>query len=684
MPMDLGGNANKSNQQAAQASTAAQAAPKPEEKAAAAPTAAPAAANFKSTTTATPNFAPKMNNNSAFSIRKNRGISRNSTSEAMKKILESLDKIAASEKGDNLLDYTFIPLDGEKDGLNISAVVVAAALKGGIADDAQQHVGFHILLLANTARGITTREDKVGNTGVVYERPVLPTDGMDDTMMKTVYETLQRGFPGAVLHSADWEVVPTTLNLESEDAVRNIAANATTAVWTILATEVGGQGWNIQNDLKGMRLVTEIKKSHDHLVGIDGMPVRASTILELREVQGRDNREGTNTWQYNTEQRSETLVQLTGFYDLVNAPNLQGSAFGGMQMSQQVVNQNEPATVTYRPRFVVTSIDSDETCDLTLQLLALGQLQAMAQGNRHVAGLIEQHKDGEAHPQGGMNLRDLGAMGLEVPRIINGIFQTDAVKERFPTQGAGFSDQSLAALIQNYVSSNVLVSIDVPEGGPSTWMLSPWMAAARGNEQAKADIFAACDILTGGLFSPLYKSRCGGQMPDPVFDDNLIVNNGVYMENGKLRDIRDIGYLEVLNATGDRGLDTIIDWSNLQANVEVDEHFRATEALRILQGIYMNLQVTSRSRRVTLFNQFLLTLTLAIHQAGVAYELKASLNAPTGTQRLVNPYLSQQVSNLGMSGAFVAGGYNKTQGGTTTPGGFGRFGFQAKTGGSNY
>lgn len=682
MPMDLRGNAGNTQQAAEQASTnATPAAPKPEVQAQA-PTAsaAPAAAFAPSSTTI--NTGSKMNN-SVFSVRRNRGISRSSTSEAMKKILESLDKISAAEKADSALDYTFIPLDGEKDGLNISAVVVAAALKAGVAEDGQKHVGFHILLLANTSRAVTTRDDKVGNTGVTYERPVLPTDGMDDTMIGIVNESLARTFPGAVLHSADWEVVPSTLNLESEDAVRNVAANATTAVWTILATEVGGAGWNIQNDLKGVRLVTEIKKSHDHFVGIDGLPVRASTVIEMREVQGQRGNRNDGQWQFNTEQRSETLVQMTGFYDLVNAPSVQANSWGGMVMNQPGATGGEAPTITYRPRFVVTNIDSDETCDLTLQLLAIGQLQAMAQGNRHIIGLIEQHRDGEAHPMGGANLRDLGAMGLEVPQIINGIFQTDTVKERFPTQSAGFSDQSLAALIQTYVSSNVLVSMDVPEGGPSTWMLAPFMAAARGNPEATADIFAACDILTGGLFTPLYKQRCGGTMPAPVFDDNLVINNGVYMENGKLRDLRDIGYLEVLNFTGDRGLDTIIDWSNLQANVEVDENFRATEALKILQGIYMNLQLTGRSRRITFYNQFLMTLSLAVHQAGVSYELKSSGNAPTGTTRMVNPYLSQQATNLGTSGAFVPAGYNKSSAATTAPGGFGRFGYRQQ-GGGNY
>lgn len=610
-----------------------------------------------------------MNATSPFSLRTNRGISRSTTSEAMRRIMEQLNKIAESEKQDNLVEYTFIPLDADKDGLNISALVVAA-VPNRAQTGVEKVVTFHTLLMASTAKGVSFRESKVGNTGVSYERLVLPTDGYDNIMLETVVRSLKEAFPEHRPLSAEWTVIPTTQDLTSEDSVRNLAANATTAVWTMLASEVGGMGWNIQRDLSNIRLVAEIKKSHQHFTDLTGLPVRSDGVIELNEVTGRRN--NNNDDQYNNGQRASNLMQLNFFIDLAYNPAHAAPIFGdtgGVADQQQLK--------TYTPRMVVTNVDSPESCDLTLQLLGLATTQLVAEGDRVVHCLINQHRDGEAHPEGGVNLRDIGAIGLEVPRLMQGYGQNAApTRERFPTAGAGFSDASLAALIKTYVSDNLVVSIDVPEGGPSTWMTSTFAAAARGDQQAIKDIFAAADVLTGGLFTPMYQQRCGGVMQAPLYDDNLIINLGTYLSTTGLRDIRDISYLEVLNATGDRDLNTINDWANLQANAEVDEHFRAFESRKILQGLYKSMQITGRARRVTLNNQFRYTLATAIKAAGLMFEVKASDRAPLGTARLTSNYLNQQAANLGSTGAFVVGGYNKSAATSAAPGTFGRFAFQ--------
>lgn len=613
------------------------------------------------------------------SLRNNRGIGRSSTSEPMRKVLEQLDKIVASEPADSLISYKFVPLSDEK--LNISALVVVGTLKNPTAE--QKHAMFHTLLLAGTSRGIKSREMKVEGTSVTYEHLVLPTDGMDATMVKTITESLANIYPGYKLHSAEWTVIPTTLNLDSEEAVRNIASNATTAVWTLLASEIGGAGWVIERDFKGTKSQLAIKYSDNHFTGLDGLPVRSDVVLELSEIVGRTGNQ--QDWQFNGGESADTLMQINGFFDLTYDPAVaQSNNVYGSQPVATAANQ----LLTYKPRFVVTNVDSPEACDLTLQLLGLATTQVLPLGNHHVACLIEQHRAGERNMEGGVNLRDIGAIGLEVLRMASSIPGTPApATERFPTLSANLGDDALAAIINTYISGpDTQISLDVPEGGPSTWMTAVFAAAARGDSSAKNEIFAAADVLTGNRFTPIYTAACGGRMDNPVFDDNLIVNLGTYISKNSLRDIRDLDYLAVLNLTGDSTSEVIINWSNLQANYSMDENFRAMEARKVLQNAYKSLQFTGRARRVTFNNLFLQCLLAAIKEAGMTYNVTSSKQAPTGSGRMVNSYMAQQARFSGQSGAFTTGGGNRPNAAVNAPGSFGRYSFQSQNnfGGGNY
>lgn len=610
------------------------------------------------------------------SLRHNRGIGRSSTSEAMRKVLEQLDKIVASEPADSLISYKFVPLDSDK--LNISALVVVGTLKNPGAD--QKHAMFHTLLLASTSRGAKSREMKVEGTSVPYEHLVLPTDGMDATMVKTITEALATTYPGYTLHSAEWTVIPTTLNLESEEAVRNIASNATTAVWTLLASEIGGAGWVIERDFKGTKSQLAIKFSDNHFTGLDGLPVRSDVVLELSEVVGRGGSQ--QDWQFNGGETSDTLMQLNGFFDLTYDPAVAQDSYGfGETPVATAVNQ----LVTYKPRFVVTNVDSPEACDLTLQLLGLATTQVLPMGNHHIGCLIEQHRSGERNMEGGVNLRDIGAIGLEVPRMASGLPGTpNPERVRFPTASANLGDDTLATIIKTYVSgADMQISLDVPEGGPSTWMTAVFAAAARGDSNAKNEIFAAADVLTGNRFTPIYTTACGGRMDDPVFDDNFIVNLGTYISKNSLRDIRDLDYLAVLNLTGDSTMEVINNWSNLQANANVDENFRAMESRKILQNAYKSLQFTGRARRVTFYNLFLQCLLAAIKDAGMIYHVSSSKQAPVGSGRMVNSYMQRQTRFGGPSGAFTTGGV-RPNAEVNAAGSFGRFSYQNRGTGGGY
>lgn len=618
---------------------------------------------------------PKFNMNNPgqnlFDLRRNHGFSRSSASEDMRKILQQLDKIAGSEPTDSLVNYKFIPLDAEQHGLNISSLVVVCSLKNPVNEN--KHAVFHTLLLASTNRAARTREKKVEGTNVTYEHLVPVTDAMDDTMISIIVSTLNSTYPGYKLHSADCTVIPTTLNLDSEEAVRNLAANATTATYTLLATEIGGAAHVISRDFKGRSTGLSIKNSDHHFIDLAGQPVRSDVVLEVNELAR--NEENRGEYRFHGDAASDNLLQINGYFDLTYDPVL-SSVAAGYGQAHQASNPNE--LKTYKPRFVVTNVDSLSACDLTLQLLGLATTQVLPLGDHHIASLIEQHRAGERAMEGNINLRDIGAIGLEVPTAMNMMMPgvEPPKPARFPTAGANVSDETLATIIRTYVSGpDTQISMDVPEGGPSTWMTAVFAAAAEGDPVAIKEIFAAADVLTGNRFSEIYTTACGGRMLDPVFNDNLTVNLGSYMSKNQLRDIRDLDYLAVLNMSGDMSLETINNWSNLQANSSVDVDFRAMEARKVLQAAFKSLQFTGIAKRVTFRNLFLQALLSAIREAGLTYQVTSSKQAPVGTGRLVNSYLSQQTRFGEHSNAFTSGRQQRTQGNDAATSSFGRFAY---------
>jgi hypothetical protein len=104
-----------------------------------------------------------------------------------------------------------------------------------------------------------------------------------------------------------------------------------------------------------------------------------------------------------------------------------------------------------------------------------------------------------------VNIRDLSAIGLEAPVLAPPAYMGGEMPKagRLPLTSANVNDAMLAAAIQTYFHSDLLVSIDVPECGASSWISSPFAAAARGDQNAIRDIFEAADMLTEGKFTPI-------------------------------------------------------------------------------------------------------------------------------------------------------------------------------------
>lgn len=624
-------------------------------------------------------------NQQTISARRNYGMGRAATSQAMRTIVEVIDKLS---EGMNTVDrpvqFHYAALDGEQEGLLISSLVVSAYMTNPSND--QKFVAYHTLLLASTARGVSEVEQtaQIGNQSLKYPRLVVAADAYDATLRARVVEVVQTQFPDFTLIDADATVVPQTLDLKSEESVRNIISNATTASSTLLSSMVARDAWVIDEEATKKTFQNEVKTSWQHFTDLTGQPVRGDVVLEMSVLTGKNQNQNNNSgeFQYNTSQARKLITQIFGYIDLVSTPQTLSTGFGLGGLGGNGFATKADDLKIFTPRYVITNMDApEEAPELPIILQGLATAQSLYNNGNWINALAQQHKNGAAHLENNVNLRDLSIIGLEAPPAMPmGYMGGELPKPaRLPLNNAMVGDAALAGAIQTYFNQDLLISLDIPECGASSWMTSPLAAAARGDQNAIRDIFEAADLLTGGLFTEIYKQQNRGSMPNPFFNDNMFVNLGFYMSTTGPRDIRDGDYLAFSNAFSESELQTkgelttINDWANLQANAEVDPMFRLTETRRLQGELFESLTITGRAVRITCHPSFPWALAEAVFQAGLVYETKMGMSAPQGTQRMAPAYMRNMPTGLGNAGGFVASGMRRTGSQGTTGNSFGRY-----------
>lgn len=622
-------------------------------------------------------------NQNTISARQNYGMQRGATSQAMRKIVEVVDKLSEGMQ-DTAVKFQYSALDGENEGLLISSLVVSAYLANPGSD--QKYVAFHTLLLAATAKGATTVEQQVqiGNQNLKYERLVVAADAYDAVLRARVTEIVQAKFPGYILIDADATVVPQNMDLGSEEAVRNVIANATTASSTLLSSMTADDAWVIDEDAVKKTFRNEIKSSWPHFTDLTGVPVRSDVVLEMSVLTGKDQNQnqgqnGTGEFQYNTSQARKLITQISGYIDLQSTPPAMAASFGAQQGN--FATRAEDLKI-YTARYVITNMDApEEAPELPIILQGLATAQSLCNNNNWVSALVQQHKNGAQNAVGGVNIRDLSVIGLEVPQVLPLGFMGGELPKptRLPLSNAMIGDAALTTAINTYIHPDLLISMDVPECGASSWMTSPLAAAARGDQNAIRDIFEAADLLTRGLFTEKYRALNRGSMPNPFYNDNMFVNLGYYLTPAGDRDIRDGDYLAVANATADGELQskgeltTLNDWANLQANSEVDPMFRLSTTRDLQRNLFESMVITGRAVRITCNPTFPFALSEAVAEAGLVYDTKMGMTAPQGTTRMVPQYMRNLPTGLGNANGFAATGMRRTNGQGVVNNSFGRY-----------
>lgn len=616
--------------------------------------------------------------NNTFGIKSHVGINRAPASEAIRTILETMDKVVMVNKQNENFEYGYLVLDANVVGLNISAIVVTAVERKP-ADPAKRYIAHHTLLLGATSTAPATQEMTTdGKSGLRYTRVIIPGDAYDAPMQARVKAAVSQEYPNHILIDAESSAVPASLNLSNESAVRNLVSNATQAAETLLRAVVSDKHYTITPEsVAGVTYRTEIKSSHMPMTALDGEPIRSDLVLEMSAVRNARNNDGT-VFSFNDAAQRNLISQITGYIDIISTPPTSQPMMGGFGFPGQM-SAEHLRFVT--PRFVVTNLDTpDQDGGLAVTLQALGTLQLLQNNQLWKSALIKQYKDGMQNPAGGVFLRDLSVLGLEAPVAAApmGMVATEQPRpQRWPLSNQVVNEVMVRSLIDTYFHDNIMFSLDVAVSGTSTWQTSVFVAAARGDAVAIAEIFAAADELTNGKFSPLYRQACGGTMQNPFFNDNMYVDLGHYWTQSGMRDRRDVDYLAVSNSYSDKELDTINDWSNLQANSDIDAMFRLSEQRKIADSLFADSVITGRAVRITTNPVFMHVLAQAQAAAGLNYAADIGIAQPQSTKRMVMSYMNNVNRNLGNAGSFTTGGAVRQDASGNSTQSFGRYaGFQ--------
>lgn len=609
----------------------------------------------------------KMNFNSLFN-RSVPGVARTSLSRSMALLIETIDDLTKNESYSGV-KFDFIELDADASHLRISALVVVASPTDA---GARKVVGYHVLLLAATAKHDYIKQGDFA--GVKYDKLMVPGDGYDATMRQIIDERIRAKFPNFEIAAGEASVIPEDMPLDDQGLINGMLSNATIAASSVMLVRQPSHDKFTLAGTDGGTLGVAIKTSYAHFRDLANQPIRSNVVLELNTGNPASQNQNNDNSVYNDPNSSKVIGQVTGYIDLVWNPV--------QAVSSQLLGQVPGITANYTPRKIITNIDSESTNDLSMLSLLLGTVQSLNENERWIQLLIRQHKDGDIHRTGGVNLSDLGALGLEANQQKPELFPTIAEQargQRFPTDGAGANDALLNTIVQHYVrtGNSLSVAMDIAENGPNTWLTSVFLAAARGDKLAENEIVSAIDLLTGGNFTPRFKALNGGVMGQLMINDNCFINNGTWLSESGVRDIRDFGYLEILNMTGDSGLDTIRDWSDMQVNQSVDPMFRLAKSRDLLSMLVSSMKITGRSARVTFNQTTLLALAQSIADVGVRFDVQSSTAAPMGSTRHTAGFLNGYSAVAASSGAFAYGGGVGRQGANTNVmNSAGRWGFQ--------
>jgi len=280
--------------------------------------------------------------------------------------------------------------------------------------------------------------------------------------------------------------------------------------------------------------------------------------------------------------------------------------FGYVDM-QWVYQSTSNVQQKFAPNFIITRMESIMVPTPDITLLALVTILAINEDmNWMQAFRSTPVKKGE------IDFNDIGALNVEG----NIEHAQIGFGKRIETKSKEFNLSMLNTLINQLVSPNLIISIDIAQASPDTWFENVFYYASTGMApDANARILSAVSALTNGIVDQVSHVN----MFSPIVNK---IHGGYYKTKDGIRDLRQLTcYLSVANFAVDTGQDPkiISEYTNSLYATGIPSEIRAAERKKFIDNMSNNTAVYKQFyNRLTFSNAFIIGLVSSLRQVGFA------------------------------------------------------------------
>lgn len=396
----------------------------------------------------------------------------------------------------------------------------------------------------------------------------------DQLLFKNVARHIKSQTGAKVVYDAGACVLPLELATDDELRVRVFVNQAANAIGSV--QDEAAARFNCE-DLKGYDFVASVDMHPEVAEDAGGLPVRQELEMSIC-IQNKIRHEKSDE-SLVTDDRVP-LMSLGMYVDL-------------RYTGPEVGPHGQPSSRIYTPKIVVSSTKpANSVMTDEMQLFGLAQVPLVLQGNAWFGGYAP-------HSGRAREIQSLAGIGHEINA------QVEATTER-----------EIYDVINTFVHTDrVDVDLHISQCNEATWLNKTiFDAAADVKSEARIHFQQIADNLTNGLFSEKFPVT----RPIGHVNDDMVVMGHYPDENGKLRDLRDYGYLAALNLLGKTDkVDAFsyVDTFNPEMAPLLDRIAKRVGFLNKLNSRAM--RITGYAVPVTLSGEMLYTLLTCCSEAGV-------------------------------------------------------------------
>lgn len=440
--------------------------------------------------------------------------------------------------------YNVIKLLKQNAGLNYSGIVICET--SGDATSA------HILMVEKTGEYPDKLVENI--SGIRYEIIRTPGEALDKKYVSAAQMLAAEVLKVDVnsVHIVDGTLVPNEFDVTNDTLVSDLINNAFNAIHSETEILVSGYtGMNLAQLLSAnpngkffmnMYFNTEESTFFDQT----GLPVRQDVCLSL-------------VYKPNTGNNNKSINQGNDVYDVVKTYGYVDFEYTGPTITNGMMG-----TQKFVPNFIITHIDSAVAPTPDVMMLGVASVFALNEDlNWMQAFRVTPGKKNE------IDFNDIGGLNVEGNIENNPI----GFGKKYDTKAKTFTIGELNKFIQTLVRPHLLVSIDLPKAGPTTWFTSVFTSIKFNNNKGAYDrVGNAITAMTNGAFQ--------ANNIKMFSDMSNKIHGGFYKTKDGFKDIRHLSsYLAVSNYISDTNQQPVLisQYTNTLYNSSIPTDLRAAE-----------------------------------------------------------------------------------------------------------